>query len=238
CTGPDGSPTFIAEANQTYYLQAGSALGEVGSIQANLEQVAAITGRVTDAVTGEPLPGNALPYASIVLRRCDEFGCSGFVNQQQADGNGRFRFFSYNNGTSLLTGMYQIEVSASLYQTNQISPFSFVVGQDLDLGDIPLIPLPLIGSISGRVIDAVTGKPILAAFAPFVTLNRCDQSGCFTVNSQAPDGAGQFQFETDNGGNPLTVGTYQAVASADQYEQVQTDLFDVGEGEHRVIDVR
>lgn len=39
CTGPDGSPTFIAEANQTYYLQAGSALGEVGNIQINLEQV-------------------------------------------------------------------------------------------------------------------------------------------------------------------------------------------------------
>ena len=39
CTGPDGSPTFLAEANQTYYLQAGSAFGEVGSIQVNLEQV-------------------------------------------------------------------------------------------------------------------------------------------------------------------------------------------------------
>jgi len=39
CSSPDGSPTFIVEANQTYYLQVGAAFGEVGNIQINLEQV-------------------------------------------------------------------------------------------------------------------------------------------------------------------------------------------------------
>lgn len=42
CSGPDFSPTFTAEANQTYYLQAGSAFGEVGNIQVNLEQIPAV----------------------------------------------------------------------------------------------------------------------------------------------------------------------------------------------------
>lgn len=38
CTGADAFTTFIAEANQTYYLQAGSAFGEVGYIRIDLEQ--------------------------------------------------------------------------------------------------------------------------------------------------------------------------------------------------------
>ncbi len=441
CTGPADSPNFIAEANQTYYLQAGSAFDEVGSIQINLAQVPHITGRVTDAVTGNPLPGDAPPFtevslyrcdvsgclefitfqnadsqgrfrftydqfgaplpagtyqvqvsarqyqanqagpfdfadtildlgdipltplpaitgravdavtgsplpgdappfALVTLFRCDEFGCFEFVNQQQADSNGRFRFTSYYYGTPLPTGTYQIEVSASLYLTKQVGPFSFVEGQDLDLGDIaivpssiirgrvvdantgnplpgdappfasvalrrcdvsgcfefvnsqntdgsgqfqfnsfpngqpltggtyeleiaagplyeirrlevvigdgenrdlgdvPLAPLPRIGSISGQIIDSVTGKPVPAAFAPFVHLNRCNEFGCFNVNSEAPDTEGRFRFEIDSGGNPLVIGTYQVVAFADQYEPGQTDLFDVGEGEHRVVDVR
>lgn len=38
CTGADTFTTFIAEANQTYYLQAGSASGEVGYIRIDLDQ--------------------------------------------------------------------------------------------------------------------------------------------------------------------------------------------------------
>jgi PKD domain-containing protein len=38
CTSPGGSPTFHAEAGQTYYFQVGG-VGEVGSVQINLQQV-------------------------------------------------------------------------------------------------------------------------------------------------------------------------------------------------------
>lgn len=37
CTGADAFTTFIAEANQTYYFQAGSAFGEVGYIRIDLD---------------------------------------------------------------------------------------------------------------------------------------------------------------------------------------------------------
>ena len=107
-------------------------------------------------------------------------------------------------------------------------------GGDLHLN---LRELAHIGSISGQVIDAVTGNPVSATFFPSVNLNQCNEFGCFTINSQTPDSDGRFRFDTDYNGNPLTVGTYQVVAFADQYEQGQTDPFDVGDGEQRVIDV-
>lgn len=40
CTGPSTSPTFLAEANQTYYLQVGPASGGAGEVQINVEAVA------------------------------------------------------------------------------------------------------------------------------------------------------------------------------------------------------
>jgi hypothetical protein len=39
CTSINGPYTFVAEAGQTYYLQAGGISGEAGSLQVNLEQI-------------------------------------------------------------------------------------------------------------------------------------------------------------------------------------------------------
>ena len=231
CASTNNSPTFFAEAQQTYYFQVGASNGATGSIQINLERLTTISGRVTNANTGSPLPGDAQPFTSVMLRRCDEFGCFELVNQQQADSNGRFQFFNDFGEAPLPTGMYQVEASATLFQTNQSSPFGFIQGQSLDLGDIPLTPIPVIGSISGRLVDEVTGKPVSPLFTPAVQLYRCTDGNCFEfVNSQVPDSQGLFRFETDFSGNPLPVGAYQVNASADQYQQAQTDPFEVGEG--------
>ena len=238
CSGPSNSPIFQVEAGQTYYLQAGPAFGEVGTIQVNLQRVAAITGRITDSITGVPLPGDGSPFTSITLRRCDEFGCNEFVNQQQADSNGQFRFSTYYFGSPLPTGTYQIEITAALYQTSQVGSLGFVEGQDLNLGDVPLTPVPLIGSISGRLLDSVTGKPISADFQPLLQLYNCKEFGCSFMNSQTPDSAGRYRFETDFNSNRLPAGTYQVVAFADQYEQGQTNPFDVGENINRAVNLR
>lgn len=55
CSGPTDSSTFSAEANQTYYVQAGSA--EVGIIQINLEQIPPVANDDFDnAITVGALP--------------------------------------------------------------------------------------------------------------------------------------------------------------------------------------
>jgi hypothetical protein len=95
----------------------------------------------------------------------------------------------------------------------------------------------IIGSISGRVVDAVTGDPLPGDTDPFtfVDLLRCENFGCFSVNSQPADSEGRFQFNRDFSGQPLEVGTYQVLAFANQYQQGQTDPFGVAEGEDRDV---
>lgn len=92
---------------------------------------------------------------------------------------------------------------------------------------------PSIGSISGRVVDALTGEPLPGNEPPFafVELLRCENDTCFGVNSQNVDGEGRFRFEQDFEGQPLPVGTYQVRAFANEYEQAETDRFEVAEGE-------
>ena len=94
-------------------------------------------------------------------------------------------------------------------------------------------PPPAIGSISGRVVDALTGEPLPGNEPPFafVELLRCENDTCFVVNSQNVDGEGRFRFEQDFEGQPLPVGTYQVRAFANEYEQAETDRFEVAEGE-------
>jgi hypothetical protein len=231
CAGPGSLTEFLAEAGQTYYLQAGAAFGETGLLQINLEQVPAISGRITDAITGEPMP-----FAQVTLQRICGDGCLEFIGSQSPNFEGTF-VFDNHFGSPLAAGIYQIEVSADLYQTKQFGPFEFN-GSHLDTGNLAIEPLPPIGSISGRVIDAVTGKPVLQTFIPSVRLYRCTDGNCFRfVSEQIPDSQGGFRFETDASGNPLPVGTYQIVASADQYHEVQTEPFDVGEEEHKTLGI-
>ncbi|HUE98716.1 MAG TPA: carboxypeptidase-like regulatory domain-containing protein, partial [Anaerolineales bacterium] len=234
CAGPGGAITLLAEAGQVYYFQVGSAFGETGTLQFNLNEVTAMSGRVTDAVTGAPLPGDAFPFANVTLLRVCGDGCLESVSSQNADGEGHFLFDNYFGG-QLPVGAYQIEVSANLYQTERFGPFEFS-GTNLDVGDLPIDPLAAIGSIRGRLLDAATGSPVSGTFTPSVQLYRCTDGNCFEfVNSQTPDSQGGFRFETDFSGNPLTVGTYRVVASADQYHEALTEPFEAGEGMHHTL---
>lgn len=329
CTGLGGATTFLAEAGQTYYFQVGGT-GQPGEVQFNLSEVPVITGRITDAVTGAPLPGNIEPYTTVELYRICGDSCLDFVNSQNADSEGRFSFDSYYYGAPIPAGSYQINATANLYPTKSFGPFEFM-GANLDVGDLPLdppalirgravdsatgsplagatvtlyrcdtagcfeyvnsqgtdadghflfnsfyygVPLsggtyeleisaalhdvrrvqvtiadgenrdlgdvlvdptPLIGSISGRLVDAATGRPIDLTFAPQLYLIRCDSNGCFYVNNMSPDGAGRFRFETDYAGNRLIIGTYYISYSADQYFSNQTNTFDVGVNMNRTV---
>lgn len=95
-------------------------------------------------------------------------------------------------------------------------------------------PPPSIGSIAGRIVDALTGEPLPGNESPFAfaQLFRCDGDDCFEfVDSQGADGEGRFRFDRDSNDQPLPVGTYQLRAFADEFEQVETDPIEVGEGE-------
>jgi hypothetical protein len=92
---------------------------------------------------------------------------------------------------------------------------------------------PSIGSIAGRIVDALTGQPLPGNAPPFafVGLLPCNGDDCFeVVNSQDTDGQGQFRFDRDFEGELLPVGTYQVSVSANEFQQAQTDPFEVGEG--------
>jgi hypothetical protein len=229
CASPGGAITFLAEAGQTYYVQVGIIDGQPGNVQFSLSEVVEITGYVTDASTGAPLPGSMPPFANVTLYRVCGEGCLDPIRAIAAFDDGQFRIDSYL-GDEIPAGTYMLEVSANGYQTRQFGPYEFT-GADLDVGVLALEPLPTIRSIHGRLLDAAAGKPVTDVFAPVVELYRCIDGDCFIfVNGQPPDGEGRFHFETDNFGNPLTVGTYLVVAFADQYHLAQTEQFEVTEG--------
>ena len=330
CTFFGGSTAFLAEAGETYYLQVGGS-GQPGSIQFNLAEMPTISGRVTDAVTGTPLPGNIDPFARVTLQRACGEGCWDFVNSQYADGEGRFILDSYYYGVPLPAGTYRIEAAANLYQTRIFETFEFSgsnvdvgdlaltppasirgravdadtgtalpgasvtlyrcfdngciefvnsqntdgngqfhfnsyyfgaplpggtyrltfsdilhettpiditigAGEDHDMGDVALTPLPLIGSISGKLVDKVTGQPVSQIFGPSLALYRCTDGYCEQfVNWLVPDSLGRFQFNSDYSGNPIPTGTFQIRAYADQYQEYLGDPFPVGEAENKNV---
>jgi hypothetical protein len=103
---------------------------------------------------------------------------------------------------------------------------------------LTITPLLVAESVSGRIVDAVSGTPLRGDVFPFalVELRRCQDNECFeVVNAQNTNSEGRFRFSSDFNGFPLTVGRYQVVAFAEQFEQGQTAPFDLGEGVDREI---
>jgi hypothetical protein len=93
---------------------------------------------------------------------------------------------------------------------------------------------PLLGSISGRLVDARDGAPVTGADPDFalVTLVRCEASECDALADAAPDAQGRFTFNGEVLG--LRVGQYLIAASAEGYQNGQqrvSDAFHVGPGE-------
>lgn len=105
----------------------------------------AITGRVVDVMTGEPLPGNVPPYSMAELRSCDNFGnCYYYLNSQYSDEFGAFDFETDWLGNPLDPGDYVVAVYAGDYQPAEIGPFHVASTERYDLGDVPLQPPPFV----------------------------------------------------------------------------------------------
>jgi 5-hydroxyisourate hydrolase-like protein (transthyretin family) len=233
---PPSGVFFVAATSCCDFTFNGTGLSS-GSYQlsiSELQAIGSISGRVVDAASGLPLPGNLPPFASVELRRCTNGDCFETVAFTSPDDLGFFRF-EQGFGQVLTAGTYQLSVTAGpTYQPVLSPPFDVSEGQHYDAGDIALSPVPTIGSISGRVVDAATGAPLGGAVPPFasVRLLRCDDFGCFDLNFQSTDNQGRFRFQTDSFGMPLPAGTYRLVVAADQYHDRTTDPFTVGENEN------
>ena len=232
CVVEGGPATFQAQAGKTYYIQVGARVGEVGAVQFSLSKVGAISGRVIDAATGAPLPGDIWPFASATLYKVCGDGCLESVASSTTDAEGRFWLPPYPVDQP---GTYFVQVTANLYPPAQFGPFEYS-GEDVEIGDLPLDPLPKIRSIRGRLLDRATGKPVSEDFLPAIYLYRCIEGTCSElVNLQAPDKNGNFLFDTDFYGNRLPAGQYQIEAYGDQYRSPEVRWIEVGKGQSRNV---
>ncbi len=116
---------------------------QVGSYQLRLFEppvpVAAITGHVVDAVTGDPIP-----WSWVELVRCLQDLCSYPMNGQFPDDNGFFRFESDSQGLPLDPANYLVRVMASEYESAEAGPYTAYSEETLDFGDIALNPPPFV----------------------------------------------------------------------------------------------
>ena len=237
--GLDSRLIFTVPGDGTYVLAATNCCdveflgGGQGTYQLTISptQVAdSISGHLVNARDGTSLPGDSPPFAFVQLFRCTDGSCFESVGFQQADNNGNFRFDSGINGNPLFAGSYQLEATANGFELTT-SFFDLLENEALNLGDIALQPLRLIGSLSGRLVDAVDGAPLSGFGPPFARadLERCEEFGCFPVAGGQPDEQGLFRFEGVLFG--LAPGRYRVSAFAEDYQPTTTDQFDVGEFE-------
>ncbi|MEQ1486113.1 hypothetical protein [Methyloglobulus sp.] len=237
--------TFIIPADGIFVLAAtqccdfGFNIGGNGTYQLTLQPfqtIGSISGRLVNAVTQAALPGFPDPFATVMLQLCDPF-CHVVVSEEGVDSAGRFSFTNDSLGQPLEPGDYQVFASATDYLSRQTPVFPVTAGENHDVGDIALQPPVFIGSISGRLVDAVTGRPLSGNIDPFagVTLTYCGDSGCGFIDQAFSDSDGKFVFTSDFGGQPLRNGTYFIDAFADQYKTTSAQFDVLLDGENRVV---
>lgn len=190
-------------------------------------------GRVVDATTGAVL-SNALVW----LRQCDGNGdCWRYMGYTFTQTDGTFRFETGNYSLYddfLRAGSYQFIVQAGdAYDQYVGQPFQILAGQDLDTGDLGMQPVPVVGSISARLVDAVTGAALPGTSSPFARaeLQSCDGGYCSTFRYADADAQGNVTF-LSNQNSPMRPGTYRLVAFAEQYEATLSTELEVAANQH------
>lgn len=228
---------LIAAVTSTYDWDFSGDGAESGTYRLRVQReplAGAITGRIVDGRTGQPLAS-----ANVQLYRCSH-GCDG-AGGAITDETGTFRFATDEPTTHgpLLVGTYQLAV----YRYNSLPyepelQYTLAEGQELDLGDIALMPVPRVGSIRGRVIDRVTGAPLSDTADPRaqVSLYSCwdpaSEWGCSRVADLPVEADGTWVFASQPDGSAPAPGTFRVYAFAEQYNGGQSANFTVGDGEN------
>lgn len=231
---------FVVAATSSYdwdFTGYGSGPGTYTLSLEKLPAGKAISGQLVDAKTGAPLIG----MTNVRLNRCTNGLCWTTVGElYPRDGSFRFEpgVGMYPWETVLRAGEYQLSIYPPYghYLNVETPIFTIADGQDLNLGNIKVSPIPVVGSIRGRAVDAVTGDALAGDALPFaqVELQSCWLDWgmyCYTVARQDADAAGGFDFRQGLYG-PLEGGTYRVRISADQYFTTESDPFEVADEQH------
>lgn len=229
---------LVVAASSAYDWELSGHGGFAGSYTLSVRKLPlaqAVGGRLVNAKTGAPVDG-----AWVNLVWCGGGVCWLTVGYATSGSDGLFRFEPGSTvwDSILRAGSYSLVVyPPEGYLTLETPIFELAEGQDLDLGNVAVSPEPIVGSIRGRVVDAVTRQPLAGDAHPFtqVNLQACPPVGtwgyCTTVAEQTTDAQGGFQFQTSYWG-PLLAGRYQVTAYGDQYYATDTQIFDVADQEH------
>ena len=142
-TIPEDGVFILAATNSGDYDFIGGGIGTYQLTVSPFVQIGSISGRIVDAVSGNPLPGDVDPFALVDLLRCELGNCDIFVNQQFANNEGRFRFVNDFNNVPLSPGTYQVIARANQYSQSQTDPFAVAENENRDIGDIRVQPFPV-----------------------------------------------------------------------------------------------
>lgn len=196
------------------------------------EVVESIGGRLVNALTGQPVTGDFPNFGAAYLLFCtDALGCN-FINGRTVESDGTFLFDSRGDGQPLIAGRYQVYAVANGFAEFYSGIFDAADGEVVNLGDLPLEPFRVIGSVSVRLLDAFSGSP-LPGFSPpfaFAELQRCEGEFCFGLAGAQADFEGRVVFE--GALFQLPPGEYRVIGTAEDYRQAMTERFMVAESEH------
>lgn len=181
--------------------------------------VQSISGRAVDSVTLQPIPN-----VQAQLTLCGDPNCATVI---QAEGFtytsslGQFTFTS-NFGSPLPPGTYNVALEdfQGNYETTLSLPFAAASGQQAVMPDIAMLPVPVIGSIRGRIVDSATHAPLSGVSAPFafIQLFACPGFRCSVVSGYT-DSTGEFVFNRDQSGRAILASTsYSVYVTAEQYQ--------------------
>jgi hypothetical protein len=231
---PSGAYYIVASAFQYEEVQTATFLvadGEnfsIGDIALPLiRSIGSISGRVINSQTGQPVTSFFPDNASLTLYFCSDLATCSPVGGTLLNSDGTFEILG-SVFTPFRPGLYSVEITSPNYLTLRTQPVQIDANEHRNLGDLALTPTPTIRSISGRLVDSVTGGPVPGGTDPFssVALYRCESFGCFfTVAITSADASGRFRFDSSTVGSPLVAGNYQIVANADQYGSTTSAIF-------------
>ncbi|MFP5285714.1 MAG: collagen binding domain-containing protein [Thermoanaerobaculia bacterium] len=147
----EGDYRLVVQANnyetreERFHLASGQTL-DLGDVSLDpIPMVSSIRGRLVDAGTGEPLPGNTEPFAFVQLLFCPEeyyFYCFP-VRGAATDSQGNFLFAGGTEFFPLFAGTYQIRTYANQYLTFESERFTVEDGEDHDTGDLAIKSFPV-----------------------------------------------------------------------------------------------
>ena len=213
------------------FTGAGFYAGSYTLTATEIAPVKSISGRAVDSVTAQPIAG-----VQATLTICQDSACTvqgPATAYSSTDPLGQFIFTS-SFGGPFEPGTYQVtlqDTSFGRYETVQSPPFTAASGEQKVIADISMVLVPVIGSISGRIVDSVTHAPLSGVSAPYAHLQLI---GCFIVCrylSGYTDSAGRFRFVQDQAGHGIPANTaFDLFVAADQYQQLYSTIVTGGAG--------